>query len=290
MFYKRIVASLTVKNGIVVQSIGFKKFLPIGKPEVSVEFLNRWGIDEIVLLEIDATAEKRKSNFDMVTRVSKKNFVALTVGGGIQDLNDMRTLIYCGADKICINKLSLTNPKIISQAANVFGSQCIVVSMDVKINDNGNYEVFSDRGKVSTGLNPIEWAIHLEALGAGEIFLNSIDRDGSKKGYDLKLVKSVTGVVSIPVITCGGVGHPQHFLEGFTHGKASASAAGNFFHFTEQSPVVAKAFLRQQRMDVRFDTSANYEDFDFHSSGRIGKRSEQYLEELLFEIIPEEII
>ncbi len=231
MLKKRIVASLVIKNEIVVQSIGFKKYLPVGKPIISVEFLNLWGIDEIVILDIDATAGRRKTNFNMITQISKKNFVPLTVGGGIQSLDDMRMLIHCGADKISINSIALANSVILKEAAEVFGNQCIVVSMDVKINRDGQYEVFSNSGQIPTGLKPAEWARQIENLGAGEILLNSIDRDGSKQGYDLDLVRMVSDAVSIPVIACGGVGHPQHCLDVGVRGNAAALAAGSVFHF-----------------------------------------------------------
>lgn len=290
MLHKRVVACLVIKNNRVVQSIGFEKYLPVGSPHISVEFLNRWGIDEVILLDIDAAAENRQPDFEMVTESSQKGFVPLTVGGGIKSIDDMRKLIHCGADKVSINKVSLKKPAIIGEAAAVFGSQCIVVSMDVKNTGNGKYEVFSDSGKNSTGLNPVSWAREIESLGAGEILLNSVDRDGMKNGYDLKLISSVADAVTIPIIACGGVGHPEHFLEGLTKGNASAVAAGNFFHFTEHSPVTAKAYLKKQGIDVRLDTYSNYEGAGFKKSGRISKMPEDYLEELRFEIIPEEVI
>jgi cyclase len=288
MLKKRVVASLIVKNGIVVQSIGFKKYLPIGSIGVSVEFLNRWGIDEIILLDIDATSQNKKPDFDLITEISKKIFVPLTVGGGIKDLNDIKTLVHYGADKICINKAALTNPKIIKESSEIFGNQCIVVSMDVK-NKNGKYEVYSDSGKNPTGLEAIKWAKEIEKLGAGEIFLSSIDRDGSKSGFDLKLIKKLSDNVSIPIIACGGAGHPKHFLEAFNN-NASAVAAGNFFHFSEHSPILVKSFLMKKGIDVRLDTYADYKETDFDESGRLLKRSDQYLEKLRFQYQPEEVI
>ncbi len=290
MLHKRVVACLVIKNGRVVQSIGFEKYLPVGSPRISVEFLNRWGIDEVILLDIDAAAENRQPDFEMVTESSKKGFVPLTVGGGIKSIDDMRKLIHCGADKVSINKVSLKKPAIIGEAAAVFGSQCVVVSMDVKNTGSGKYEVFSDSGKNPTGLSPVSWAREVESLGAGEILLNSVDRDGMKNGYDLKLISSVASAVTIPIIACGGVGHPEHFLEGITKGHASAVAAGNFFHFTEHSPVTAKAYLNKQGIDVRLDTYSNYKEAGFKKSGRISKMPEDYLDELRFEIIPEEVI
>lgn len=290
MLKKRIIASLIVKDGRVVQSIGFKRYLPVGDVGVAVEFLNNWGIDEIVLLDIDATKQKRGPDFKMVMKVSKKSFAPLTVGGGIRNIEDIRKLIRYGADKISINKMSLLDPLIIKKSAETFGSQCVVISVDIKKID-GRYEVFSDNGKVPTGFDVVEWAKKVEELGAGEIFLNSIDRDGLKSGYDLKAIKKVADSVSIPVIACGGVGHPEHFLEAFTKAGTSATAAGNFFHFTEHSPIIVKSFLLQNKIDVRMDSYADYGGIDFiKENGRIAKRSDNYLDKLRFEYLPEEII
>lgn len=290
MLKRRIVACLVVKNGLVVQSISFKKYLPVGKSAISVEFLNRWGIDEIVLLDIDATSENRKPDFDSITDLSGKGFVPLTVGGGIKDLDDMRRLIHCGADKILINKLALLKPSIIRDASEIFGNQCIVVSFDVKVNKNGEYELFSDSGRIPTGLNPVQWAKEVERLGAGEILLNSIDRDGSKRGYDLDLIRMVCDAVTIPVIACGGADHPRHFLEVLLKTNASAVAAANFFHFFEHPPIIVKSYLRKNGVDVRLDSYADYSDIEFDFLGRAAKRIDQYLEKLRFEYIPEEII
>jgi len=290
MLKKRIVGVLIIKNGIIVQSTGFKTYLPVGDPRVSVEFLSQWGIDEIILLDIDATSQKRKPNFNLIREISKRIFVPLTVGGGIKTLEDIRKLLHCGADKISINKLALENPEIIKKASEIFGNQCIVISFDAKINQKGKYEIFSDSGKISTGLEPVFFAKKVEDLGAGEILVNSIDRDGSKLGYDLKFIKRVCDAVKIPVISCGGVGLPQHFLDGFIKGGVSASAAANFFHFTEHSPIIVKSYLVQKGVDIRLDTYANYREINFMENGRIAKRPEDYLDKLRFEYLPEEII
>lgn len=291
MLKKRIVASLIVKDGRVVQSIGFNKYLPLGDPRILAEFLSQWGIDEIILLDIQASSKKQKPNFQLVTEISKRIFVPLTVGGGIKTLEDMRHLIHCGADKISINKLALENPEIISQASKIFGDQCIVVSIDVKKNQRGEYEIFSDSGKVATGLHPVIFAKKVEELGAGEILLNSIDRDGSKKGYDLELIKKVSDAVNIPVIAAGGVGFPEDFLQGFGKGGAAAAAAANYFSFTEHSPIIVKSYLANKGIDIRLDTQANYKDFNTDKeTGRILKREDSYLDKLRFEYVSEEII
>lgn len=290
MLKKRLVACLILKNGIVVQSIGFKKYLPVGSLDVSVEFLNMWGIDEIVVLDIDATSRGSGPDFDTLKKCSGKGFVPLSFGGGVRDIEDMKKLVHFGADKVVINKAVLEDPDLIARAAEVLGNQCIVVSMDVKKGTNTGYEVYSDSGKTPTGMDPVVWAQKIEFLGGGEIFLNSIDRDGTKKGYDLELIKNVSEEVAIPVIACGGVGHPEHFLEGLVRGKATAVAAGNYFHFTEHSPITSKEYLRGKGINVRLDTYADYADVGFDTLGRISKRNEGQLEKLRFEHIPEEII
>jgi len=290
MLKNRIVACLVIKSGIVVQSIGFKRYLPIGNPSVSVEFLNAWGIDEIIMMDIEATRFKRKPDFAMVTEVSKRNFVPLTVGGGIHNTDDIRDLVHFGADKVSINKEAVKNPLFIEKASKIFGNQCIVVSIDVKLNRKDNYEVFVDSGSTPTGLDPVNWAKEVCALGAGEILLNSIDRDGAKTGYDINIIRSVSSAVTIPVIACGGVGHPQHILEVFRESKVSAAAVGNYFHFMEHSPVIAKAYIRKHKINVRIDTTDKYTGVGFDENGRVEKRSEDYLERLKYEYIPKEVI
>ncbi|MBU0758596.1 MAG: imidazole glycerol phosphate synthase cyclase subunit [Nanoarchaeota archaeon] len=290
MLKKRIVGVLIVKEGIVVQSIGFKRYLPVGKPEIAVEYLNKWGIDEIVLLDMDATRENRGPDFAMIKRVSEKCFVPLTVGGGINSLECMKKVIRYGADKISINTAAIKNPQLIKEGSDVLGNQCIVVSMDVKRNGDRRFEVFSDSGTIPTSISALEMAKTAESLGAGEILLNSVNRDGSKTGYELELIKEVASMVSIPVIACGGVGHPKHFLEGFKNSKICAAAAGNYFHFTEHTPIFTKAFLKNYGVDIRLETYATYKDFKFDDDGRILKRSDQYYDKLRFEYIPEEII
>ncbi|MBI2102870.1 imidazole glycerol phosphate synthase subunit HisF [Candidatus Woesearchaeota archaeon] len=290
MLKKRIIANLVVRDGIVVQSIGFERYLPVGKPEVAVEFLNAWGIDEIIIADINAGIERRIPDLQMISSISKKCFVPVTVAGGIKSIEMMRELIRCGADKIAINTAAVEHPSLISEGAEVFGSQCIVVSIDVRKNSEGKYEVFSRGGRRPTGLNPVEFAQTCEQLGAGEIIINSIDRDGSRKGYDLSLVASVSDAVSIPVIALGGAGHPRHFVDALTTGKATAAAAGNFFHFCEQSVVLTKEFLTRNQVNVRHDTYAQYADFLFDGGGRIQRRSDDELQGLRFKFLPKESI
>lgn len=289
MLHKRIVGVLTVKNNIVVQSIGFQKYLPVGRLDIAVEFLSSWGIDEISILDIDATRQKRGPNIDLIKNSLEKNFAPLSIGGGITSLDEMRELNHLGAEKVVINASAIENPQIINDAARIFGAQFIVASLDVKKNKKGEYEVFTHGGEKATGLDPLEFSKKCANLGAGEILLTSIDRDGFQKGYDIDLITSVASSIPIPLIACGGVGHPEHFLQGFDAG-AFACAAGNFFHFTEHSPIIAKSYLKARGLDVRLDTYANYERVAFMDNGRLDKRSDEYLDKLRFQYLPEEKI
>lgn len=291
MLKKRLTACVIVKDGRVVQSIGFERYLPVGSLDVTVEFLNQWGIDEIVILDMDATRQDRRPDCRRIEQISRKNFAPLAVGGGIRDVEDMRRLIHSGADKIVINTIALERPQIITEAAEIFGAQCIVVSMDVRRNKDGKYEIYKDSARKATGKDPIVWAKEVESLGAGEIFLNAVDRDGSKTGYDLKLIENVAQAVHIPVIACGGVGSARHVLEGFRETSASALAVGNFLNFTEQSPMLIKAYLAQHGVDVRMDTYANFKDHELDEVfGRLTKKSDDVLDKLRFVFHPEEVI
>ena len=290
MLKNRIVATLLVNDGIVVQSVNFKKYLPVGRVDIAVEFLNDWGIDEIVLLDIKATLQNRSPNLTMISQASKKGFVPLTVGGGIKTVSDIKNVIQSGADKVSINYAAITQPSLIEEGAIIFGNQCIMVSIDTRKNQDGQYEVFTQSGRLSMGKSPVEVAKISEDYGAGEILLNSIDRDGSKQGYDIELIQQVTDAVKIPVIACGGVGHPRHFLEGITLGKASAVAAGNYFHFTEHSVITTKSYLENDGIGVRLNTYAHYKDFNFLETGRLARKIDEDLEELRFTYHPKEII
>jgi cyclase len=251
--------------------------------------LNRWGIDEIALVDIDATPEKRGPLTEKISAYSRHCQVPLAVGGGITTVEQMKQLVHAGADKIIINTAAIKNPKLITEGAWLFGNQCIVVSIDVLRHSSGEYEVFSNSGKTATGKSPVELAKIAEASGAGEIMLNSINRDGSKIGYDLGLLERVVKAVSIPIIVCGGVSHPKHFLEAMKY-DVSAVAAANFFHYTEHSVVAAKQFLKAAQATIRLDSYATYNNFNFDPLGRVMKLADPTLEKLRFEYIPEEII
>lgn len=289
MLKTRIVGVLVVKGGIVVQSLNFKRYLPVGSVAVAVEYLNRWGIDEIVLLDIDATPQGQPPQFDRVREYSKFCQVPLTVGGGVRAVADMERLVHSGADRIAINAAAIENPALIEEGARRLGSQCMVVSIDVRSQGNGEYRVYSHSGSRATPYDPVVLAKRAEDAGAGEIFLTSIDRDGSKRGYDLELLRSVAAAVNIPVIVCGGVGHPGHLLEAANMG-VSAVAAANFYHFTEHSVIVAKSHLKAAGANVRLDSYVTYEGFQFDGDGRAARISDEALDKLRFEVIPEEVI
>jgi cyclase len=286
---QRIVGVIVVRQGWAVQSIGFQRYWPVGRPEIAVEYLNRWGIDEIVLLDIDATLQGRKPNFEAVRRYAQLGQVPLTVGGGISELSDVEQLIRAGADKVALNWSALNQPALITEGASRLGNQCMVASLDARRGPDGRHEVFARGGRVATGLTPAEAARRVHAAGAGEILINSIDRDGSRLGYDLELIRSVQEAVDIPVVACGGVGEPGHLLEGLRLG-VSGVAAANFWHYTEHSVIVAKRFLLARNAPVRLDSYANYTGSEFAEWGRVARRSDEVLDGLRFDYIPEEII
>lgn len=286
---QRVVGVIVVRAGWAVQSIGFRRFLPVGRPEIAVEYLNRWGIDEIILLDIDATLAGRKPDFEAVGRYARFGQVPLTVGGGISEVADIERLIRAGADKVALNWAARSHPELIAAGAERFGNQCLVVSLDAREVAPGRHEVFARGGREPTGLTPAEAARRACAAGAGEILINSIDHDGSGKGYDLELVRSVLEVVDVPVVACGGVGEPRHLLAGLQLG-VSGVAAANFFHFTEHSVIVAKRFLLQAGAKVRLDSYADYRGAAFAERGRAARRPDADLDHLRFDYIPEEVI
>ncbi len=288
MLKKRITANLVVKDGLVVQSIGFKKYLPVGKPSVAIEFLNQWGIDEIIMTDISATAHGQGPDFNMIKNATKKCFVPLTIGGGITHVDHIKELMHCGADKIALNQAALIQPELISEAAHIFGNQCVVVSIDGIATDNG-HRVYDYLNKKITSLSPGSFAFDNQQLGAGEILINSVDRDGSYRGYDLELINEVCNNVTIPVIACGGAKNANDMIEALKSTSASAISAGNFFHFTEHSVNITKAIIKQE-VDVRIETHANYAECRFDSNKRILKKDDEVLEKMLYLHIEKEII
>ena len=288
MLKKRITANLVVKNGLVVQSIGFKKYLPVGKPSVAIEFLNQWGIDEIILTDISASAQGKGPDFQMIRNATQKCFVPLTIGGGITHVDHIKELMQCGADKIALNQASLKNPELITESAHIFGNQCVVVSIDGIATEDG-YRVYNYLNKKVTSFNPGKFAFENQQLGAGEILINSVDRDGSYLGYDLPLINEVCNHVNIPVIACGGAKNANDMIEALKLTRASAISAGNFFHFTEHSVNIAKAIIKKE-LDVRIETHANYAESMFDTNMRLLKKEDQLLEHMLYLHIEKEII
>lgn len=269
MLKKRLVACLLIRDGLIVQSIGFNRYLPIGHPKFPIEFVVKWDVDEIVLLDMSATPENRSPNTYVLEMLSRSCFVPLTVGGGIKSVEDVRKITSAGADKASINTHAVSRPALISELADVFGQQCVVLSLDCRRENDGRYQVYTDSGSKPSGLEAVTWARQAEKLGAGEIFLNSIDRDGSKKGYDLDLIRRISDSVSIPVVACGGVGNYMQFAPGIAEGGASAVAAANIFHYIEHSTIVAKAHLLKSGIDIRLDSEATYEGREFDENGRL---------------------
>lgn len=288
MLKKRIIANLIVKNGIVVQSIGFKRYLPVGKPGIAIEFLNQWGIDEIILTDISASNEGRGPDFKMILEATKKCFVPLTIGGGISNIQQIKELMQCGADKIALNRSVLMKPELISAAAHIFGNQCVVVCID-GIQTPKGYRVYDYINQMPIENDPSSLARFANELGAGEIFIHSVDRDGSYTGYDHALINEVCNLVTIPVIASGGAKNASHINALFNETNASAASAANFFHFSEHSVIITKSQLAKN-VDVRLETHASYSDSLVDDNIRLLKKEDETLEHLLYTRITKEVI
>jgi cyclase len=290
MLKKRIIANLIINNGQVVQSIGFKKYLPIGKPEISVEFLNKWGIDEIIISDITATKYNTEINFQTYKNISLKSNVPLTIGGGIKTIDQIRKLLSYGADKIFINSYALLNPDFILNAAHIFGNQCIIVAIDVYKDEDGKYKIYNYLKKDFYKIDLFNWIDQLVSLGAGEILINYVNNDGKYNGFDVRLAEIISNQVNVPIIICGGAGTPSHFYEVLSKTNVAAAAAGNYFHFTENSVSTTKAYLLKKNCNIRLETFASYNNNIVDEFNRLGKFDDNYLENLLYTIIPEEKI
>jgi cyclase len=250
MLAKRIIPCLDVKEGRVVKGVNFVNLVDAGDPVENAKVYDRQGADELVFLDITASYEKRSIMIDVVRRTAEQVFMPLTVGGGVRTVEDIRNLLMAGADKVSINTAAVKNPQLITEGAKLFGSQCIVVAIDAKrVGDR--WEVFVHGGRTPTGKDAIEWAREAVDRGAGEILLTSMDRDGTKKGYDVELTRAVSEAVSVPVIASGGAGKPEHFYEGLTAGKADAVLAASVFHFKEISIPELKEYLLERGVPVR---------------------------------------
>ncbi len=251
MYKKRIIPCLDIKNGRVVKGINFVNLVDAGDPAEQAKFYSENGADEICFLDITASNENRDIILEVVKKTSENCFVPLTVGGGVRTLKDILNLLNSGADKVSINTAAVNDINIIKESAKKFGSQCIVVAVDAKKVDNNKWEVFTHGGRNSSGKNVMDYVKEAENLGAGEILLTSMDRDGTKKGYDLDLTKKVSSLVDIPVIASGGVGKLDHLYEGLKIGKANAVLAASIFHFGEFSIQDAKKYLDSKGIAVR---------------------------------------
>jgi cyclase len=251
MLKVRVIPTLLWKDVGLVKGIGFDSWRRIGSLMPAVKVYNTRQVDELMLLDITATKEARTPDCDVVSEISAECFAPLTVGGGIRNLEDINNLLRSGADKVCINSAAFESAGLISDAARHFGSQCVIVSIDARVTGDGTYECYSHCGSMPTGMKVEEWAIEVERLGAGEILITSVEKDGTMLGYDLELTRKVTGHVNIPVIASGGAGNYQHMYEAISISNASAVAAASMFQFTEQTPIGAKRFLASKGIPVR---------------------------------------
>lgn len=252
MHTKRIIPCLDVHNGRVVKGVNFVDLKDAGDPVEIAKAYDRAGADELVFLDITATSEERDTVVDLVRKVAECVFIPFTVGGGIRTVDDFKMLLREGADKISINSSAINTPELIHDAAEKFGSQCVVVAIDVKRRSDGSgWNVFKSGGRIDTGLDAVEWAKKAESLGAGEILLTSMDGDGTKGGYDLEVTRTIAEAVSIPVIASGGAGTLAHFKDAFTEGKADAALAASLFHYKELEIREVKEYLREEGISVR---------------------------------------
>jgi cyclase len=248
---KRIIPCLDVTAGRVVKGINFVELRDAGDPVEIARRYDEQGADELTFLDITASSDDRDLILHIIEDVASQVFIPLTVGGGVREVDDVRRLLNAGADKVSINTSAVTNPQLVADAANKYGSQCIVVAIDAKRGESGNWEVFTHGGRRATGLDAIEWAKKMQALGAGEILLTSMDRDGTKVGFDLPLTRAISDAVSIPVIASGGVGSLQDLADGIVQGHADAVLAASIFHYGQHSVQEAKRFMAQQNIPVR---------------------------------------
>lgn len=251
MHTKRIIPCLDVNNGRVVKGTNFVNLRDAGDPvEVGKQY-DKAGADELVFLDITASSDARNIKAELVRRVAETVFIPFTVGGGIRTVDDFKMILREGADKVAVNSAAIMNPALISNAADKFGSQCVVVAIDAKRNPDGSWNIFKNGGRIDMGIDAVEWAIKAEKLGAGEILLTSMDCDGTKAGYDIELTKTVAENVSIPVIASGGAGTKEHFYDALIEGKAEAVLAASLFHYKELEIKDLKEYLRDKGVSVR---------------------------------------
>lgn len=252
MHTKRIIPCLDVKDGRVVKGVNFVNIRDVGDPAEVGAAYDKSGADELVFLDITASSDARATAVEMVRKVAEKVFIPFTVGGGIRSVDDFKDILREGADKVSVNSAAIMNPRLISDAADKFGSQCVVVAIDAKRRTDGSgWNIYKNGGRVDMGIDAVEWAMKADKLGAGEILLTSMDGDGTKEGYDLELTRMISENVSIPVIASGGAGSMEHFYDAFTRGKADAALAASLFHYKEMEIMDLKHYLREKRISVR---------------------------------------
>ena len=251
MFTKRIIPCLDCKNGRVVKGTNFVDLRDAGDPVEVASMYDKSGADELVFLDITASSDGRNTTVDLVRKVAEKVFIPFTVGGGIRTVDDFKVLLREGADKISINSAAIMNPQLISDAADKFGSQCVVVAIDAKRRDDGGWSIYKNGGRVDMHMDAVEWAMKAEKLGCGEILLTSMDCDGTKAGYDIELTRTIAENVSIPVIASGGAGNMEHFYDAFTEGKADAALAASLFHYKELDIMNLKKYLSDKGISMR---------------------------------------
>ncbi|SDH47978.1 cyclase [Pseudobutyrivibrio sp. 49] len=252
MFTKRIIPCLDVKDGRVVKGVNFVNLRDAGDPVEIAAAYDKAGADEVVFLDITASSDHRNTVVDMVRRVAEQVFIPFTVGGGIRTVEDFKALLREGADKIAVNSAAIDNPQLVADAADKFGSQCVVVAIDAKRRADGSgFNIYKHGGRLDCGIDAVEWAAKVEKLGAGEILLTSMDQDGTKAGFDLELTKAISSAVNIPVIASGGAGTMEHFKDALTVGGAEAALAASLFHYKEMEILDLKRYLRDNNIPVR---------------------------------------
>ena len=251
MLAKRIIPCLDVMDGRVVKGVHFEGLKDVGDPAAIAALYEMQGADEITFLDITATTDNRRTVVDMVRRCADKVFMPMTVGGGVRTVDDFRTILRAGADKVSINSAAVKNKSLITEAATIFGAQAVVVAIDVKRQPTGNYHVYIAGGRIDTGMCPVQWAKEVQALGAGEILLTSMEGDGTKDGYDIDITAEVANAVSIPVIASGGCGRIEHFFDVFTKTSVDAALAASVFHYGELKIAEVKEYLKDRNIPVR---------------------------------------
>ena len=252
MLKTRIIPCLDVKDGRVVKGVNFVDLIDAGDPVEQAKIYDAQGADELCFLDITASSDNRETIYDVVAKVASCCFMPLTVGGGVRSVSDVRKLLLSGADKVAINTAAVNNPDLVKQASDKFGSQCIVVALDVKQNDAGDYEIYTHGGRNATGIEAIEWANKMVEFGAGELLITSMNRDGTRQGFDNEMMKVISDSVSVPTIASGGVGKLHDFVDGVKEGSASALLAASIFHFGEHTIGDVKEYMKSHDIPVRF--------------------------------------